>query len=108
MMGVGRARYVPGQATLPAGEAVVPVEQIFAQTVNHDKDYHVFLTPIGNCSLYVADMSSHSFTVRAQEGAACEITFDYRIIAPRLDHEDLRLKEAENPEAVAASMPEVK
>jgi hypothetical protein len=97
-----------GRATLSGGEAVVPIEQIFAQTVNLDKDYHVFLTPIGNCSLYVADMSSHSFTVRAQEGAACEITFDYRIIAARLDYEDLRLKPAEAPEAVTASIPEVK
>jgi hypothetical protein len=98
-----------GRATLAGGEAMVSIEPVFAQTVNLGKDYHVFLTPLGSgCTLYVVDMSSTSFTVRANEGTDCDVAFDYRIIAPRLDYEDLRLKEAENPEAVAASMPEVK
>jgi hypothetical protein len=96
-----------GQATLTAGEAVVKIEPIFAQTVNLGEPYHVFLTPLaGGCTLFVADKSSTSFTVRANEGAGCEIAFDYRIIAPRLDYEDLRLKPAADPQAVAASMPE--
>jgi hypothetical protein len=96
-----------GQATLSDGEARVTIEPIFAETVNLDEPYHVFLTPRGGfCSLYVAETSSSSFTVRAVEGSDCEITFDYRIIAPRLDYEDLRLKPAENPEAVAASVAE--
>jgi hypothetical protein len=94
-----------GQAALSAGEAVVPIEPIFAQTVNLQKPYHVFLTPLGSgCTLYVADKSSTTFTVRANEGAGCEIAFDYRIIAPRLDYEDLRLKPATDPQAVAASL----
>jgi len=94
-----------GQAELSGGEAVVSVEEIFAQTVNLDEDYHVFLTPQdGFCSLYVTDKTSSTFTVRAEEGDSCEITFDYRIIAPRLDYEELRLKQAENPEAVAANL----
>jgi hypothetical protein len=98
-----------GRATLSSGEAVVPIEAVFAQTVNLDEEYHVFLTPLGSaCLLYVVDMSPASFTVRANEGDGCQITFDYRIIAPRLDYEDLRLKEAEDPAAVAASLPEVK
>jgi hypothetical protein len=95
-----------GQATLVGGEAVVPIEPIFAQSVNLDEGYHVFLTPRGGfCSLYVAETSSTDFTVRALEGAGCEIAFDYRIVAPRLDYEDLRLEPAEDPEAVAASLP---
>jgi len=96
-----------GQAALTAGEAVVSIEPIFAQTVNLDLPYHVFLTPRGGfCSLYLAAASASSFTVRAQEGSTCEISFDYRIIAPRLDYEDLRLKPAQDPEAVAASLPQ--
>jgi len=95
-----------GQATLVAGEVVVPIEEVFAQTVNLDEDYHVFLTPLGDCPLYVAEKSDSSFTVRAHEGADCETSFDFRVIAPRLDFEDLRLKEADDPEAVAAAMPE--
>jgi hypothetical protein len=94
-----------GQATLAGGEAVVAIEPIFAQTVNLGETYHVFLTPLGECGLFVAEKTSTSFTVRALEGAACEIAFDYRIIAPRLDYEDLRLEPAEDPEAVAASLP---
>ena len=97
-----------GQATLIAGEVVVSIEPIFAQTVNLDLPYHVFLTPRGDfCSLYVADASASSFTVRAKEGSDCEIAFDYRIIAPRLDYEDLRLKPAQDPQDVAASMPQL-
>jgi hypothetical protein len=95
-----------GQATLSGGEAVVSIEPVFAQTVNLDEGYHVFLTPLGEgCTLFVPDKSSTAFTVRANEGAGCEIAFDYRIIAPRLDYEDLRLEPAEDPEAVAASLP---
>jgi hypothetical protein len=96
-----------GQATLTTGEAVVKIEPIFAQTVNLSLPYHVFLTPTGSgCTLYIADKSSTSFTVRANEGADCAISFDYRIIAPRRDYEDLRLKPAADPQAVAASMAE--
>jgi hypothetical protein len=98
-----------GQATLTAGEVVVPIEEVFAETVNLEKPYHVFLTPLGEgCTLFVEDKSSTSFTVRANEGSGCEIAFDYRIIAPRLDYEDLRLREAEDPQAMAASIPEVR
>ena len=95
-----------GRATLAAGEAVVPIEPIFAQTVNLALPYHVFLTALdGFCSLYVTEQTASSFTVRAQEGPDCEIAFHYRIIAPRLDYEDLRLKPAQDPQEVAASMP---
>jgi hypothetical protein len=95
-----------GQATLNNGEATISIDPIFAQTVNLTQPYHVFLTPRGDCGLYVADQSSTSFTVRALNGATCDIDFDYRIIAPRLDYEDLRLKPAADPQAVTASMPE--
>ena len=82
------------------------IEPIFAQTVNLDLPYHVFLTPMaGGCTLFVSEKSPSAFVVQANEGARCEITFDYRIVAPRLDYEDLRLKPAQDPQAVAASMP---
>jgi hypothetical protein len=99
-----------GQATLAGGEAVVSIEPVFAQTVNLSQPYHVFLTPRGGfCGLYVADTSPTAFTVRAVEGAGCEIAFDYRIVAARLGYEDLRLEPAEDPEAVAsaAAVPEI-
>ncbi len=93
-----------GQATLASGEGVVSIDPIFAQTVNLDQPYHVFLTPRGDCGLYVAEQTPTSFTVRALTGAACDIDFDYRIIASRRDYEDLRLKPADDPVEVAASL----
>jgi hypothetical protein len=95
-----------GQATLVSGEAVVSVDPVFAQTVNLSQAYHVFLTPRGGfCSLFVADTTPNAFTVRALEGSGCEVAFDYRLVAPRLDYEDMRLEPAEQPEVVTASLP---
>ncbi len=92
-----------GQATLDSGEAVVPVDPIFAQTVNLNDSYHVFLTPRGDCGLYVSQQTPTSFKVKALGDSECDISFDYRIVAPRLGYEDLRLKPAEDPADVAAS-----
>jgi hypothetical protein len=96
-----------GQATLSGGEAVVPIEPIFAQTVNLDLPYYVFLTPLGDCGLYVAEQTATSFTARALNGAACDVAFHYRIVAPRLGYENLRLEPAEDPEAVSVSLTSV-
>jgi len=80
-----------GTHQLVDGEATVAIEAIFAQTVNTGVSYHVFLTPLGDCGLYVAQKSSASFTVRAQGGRSCSIPFDYRIVAKRLGYENARL-----------------
>lgn len=81
-----------GTASLVAGETTVAIEPVFAATVNLSEDYHVFLTPLGGCALYVAEKTSESFTVRSLDGEACSIDFDYRIVAKRLGYEDLRLE----------------
>ncbi len=87
-----------GTAQLTDGQAVVPIDPIFAQTVNLEQPYQVFLTPQGGyCALYVAEKTTASFTVRAQEGSSCQIAFDYRIIAKRLGYEDVRLEPAQPP-----------
>jgi hypothetical protein len=45
-----------GRATLVNGHAVVKIEPVFAETVNTEGDYHVFVTPKGNCKgLHVAN-----------------------------------------------------
>ena len=76
-----------GSATLIDGQATVPFEPIFAQTVNLEEEYYVFLTPQGGyCALYIAEKTPASFTVRAQEGESCDIAFDYRIVAKRLGY----------------------
>ena len=87
-----------GSGQLAEGQAVVAIEAIYAQTVNLAEDYYVFLTPLGDCALYVAEKSTDSFTVRALGGATCSIGFDYRLVARRLGYEDLRLTPAASVE----------
>jgi len=90
-----------GSAQLVNGQATVPIEPIFAQTVNLTETYHVFLTPLGDCALYVAAKTPALFTVKAMGGQTCSITFDYRIVAKRLGYEGLRL----DPAATGAGTP---
>lgn len=86
-----------GTGQLTNGQAVITIEPIFAQTVNLTDDYHVFLTPLGDCALYVKEKSPSSFSVRAMGGQTCSIAFDYRIVAKRLGYEDVRLAEVNTP-----------
>lgn len=87
-----------GTAALVDGRATVLVEPLFAQTVNMDVDYHVFLTPLGDCrGLYVAAKGPASFEVRELGGGKANIAFDYRIVAKRLGQEEQRLERFESP-----------
>lgn len=86
-----------GSAELVGGIAAVTIEPVFAQTVNLS-EYHVFLTPLGDCPLYVAEKAAASFTVRAMGGQTCNIAFDYRLVAKRLGYEQLRLESAATAE----------
>ncbi|MGA9349288.1 MAG: hypothetical protein WBW48_10875 [Anaerolineae bacterium] len=91
-----------GKASLVKGEATVAFELIFAETVNLEMDYHVFLTPL--CQepvlLFVTAKSAKGFTVRGVtlNGQPTGCAFDYRIVAKRLGYEQVRLEEATWPE----------
>jgi hypothetical protein len=91
-----------GTGQLVNGAAVITIEPVFAETVNLSEDYHVFLTPRGDCPLYVDELSPASFSVRATGGQTCSIAFDYRIVAKRLGFENLRLAEADTSEPTQA------
>jgi hypothetical protein len=81
-----------GSAHLSNGEVVVNLEQLFGQTVNTEMEYHVFLTPNGDCKgLYVAQKSATSFVVRELGGGTSSIAFDYRIMAKRKGYEGIRM-----------------
>jgi hypothetical protein len=81
-----------GSAQLSNGSARVDLEPTFAQTVNTDLDYHVFLTPNGDCKgLYVSQKSPTSFEVHELGGGTSSVAFDYRIIAKRKNYETVRL-----------------
>jgi hypothetical protein len=84
-----------GSAQLVDGAATVAIEPVFAQTVNLTATYHVFLTPLGDCPLYIADKTPATFTVKAMGGQRCSIAFDYRLVAKRLGYEEARLEPAD-------------
>lgn len=89
-----------GQGQLVNGEVTVAIDPVFAQTVNLSSTYHVFLTPMGDCGLYVAAKTPNSFTVRAFDGKQVNIAFDYRIVAKRAGYEGKRLEPVEIPSAM--------
>jgi len=83
-----------GSGQLSNGSAVVALDPTFAQIVNAGVEYHVFLTPNGDCKgLYVTHKSAASFEVHELGGGASSITFDYRIMAKRMGYEKERLED---------------
>ena len=90
-----------GTARLINGNATVTLESIFAQTVNLQESYHVFLTPICDEAvlLFVTDKDATGFTVQGVtlSGEQSSCAFDYRIVAKRLGYENRRLESADMP-----------
>jgi hypothetical protein len=110
-----------GSSQLSNGKAVVNIESAFGETVNTGIDYHVFLTPNGDCKgLYVARKSPTSFVVRELGGGTASVAFDYRIMAKRKGFEQIRLadktkemnaplpKRAEGPRPVMPTAQEIR
>jgi hypothetical protein len=82
-----------GTSQLVNGKISVPMESLFAQTVNLDVDYHVFLTPLGDCNgLFVTDKTATGFEVRELGSGSSNVSFDYRIVAKRAGYEDQRME----------------
>lgn len=82
-----------GSGQLRDGQAVVELEAAYAESINAEQAYHVFLTPLGDCALYVAEKAAASFTVRALGGQRCSIAFDYRTVGLRRDFETVRMEQ---------------
>jgi hypothetical protein len=81
-----------GAAQLVNGVARVNLEAIFGQTVNTQIEYHVFLTPDGDCKgLYVSAKNASGFEVHELGGGTSSVAFEYRIMAKRVGHESERL-----------------
>jgi len=86
-----------GRAKLVNGRALITIEPVFAETVNTEGDYHVFVTPNANCrGLYVSNRGPGSFEVRELNKGKANITFDYRIVAKRRAYEQVRLAESDD------------
>jgi hypothetical protein len=81
-----------GGGTLSDGAASVALEPTFAQTVNTTVEYHVFLTPKGDCEgLYVTNETPAGFEVHELRGGRSSVAFDYKIVAKRKGYENIRL-----------------
>lgn len=84
-----------GSAKLENGRVTVALDPQFAAIVNTGVEFHVFLTPQGECEgLYVANKASGGFEVRELHHGASSVAFDYRIVAKRNGHENERLADA--------------
>jgi hypothetical protein len=83
-----------GGGQLKAGTTIVLLDPQFADTVNSSVDYHVFVTPNGEChGLYVTAKTANSFEVRELNGGRSNISFDYRIVARRKGYETVRMQD---------------
>jgi hypothetical protein len=81
-----------GSGQLNHGTVTVTLDPTFAETVNTGVEFHVFLTPGGDCKgLYVTNKSANSFEVHELGGGTSSIPFDYKIVAKRFGHETERL-----------------
>jgi len=81
-----------GSGALTGGVATIRLEPHFARTVSGRADYHVFLTPAGDCDgLYVANKTATTFEVRELRSGTSSVQFDYRIVAHRKGFEAARL-----------------
>jgi hypothetical protein len=81
-----------GSGKLVGGIATVALEPAYAQTVNVNVSYHVFVTPKGDCEgLYVAKETPAGFEVHELRGGKSDVDFDYRIVARRRGYEAVRL-----------------
>ncbi len=81
-----------GSGQLANGSAQLALDPTFASTVNTGVEYHVFLTPKGDCAgLYVTNETPQGFEVHELRGGHSSIAFDYRIMAKRNGYENVRL-----------------
>jgi hypothetical protein len=83
-----------GSGQLSSGSARIVFDPTFAQTVNTSVEYHILLTPRGDCEgLYVGSQTAQGFEVHELRGGGSHIAFDYRIMAKRNSFETVRLAE---------------
>jgi hypothetical protein len=81
-----------GSGRLSGGMTKIALETTFVQTVNSGMEYHVFLTPRGECEgLYVANTAADGFEVRELHHGSSNVAFDYRIVARRKGYENVRM-----------------
>jgi hypothetical protein len=96
-----------GNGRLSSGAATVTLDSVYAQTVNLGMEYHVFMTPEGDCrGLYVDHKTAAGFEVHELAGGQSSVPFSYRIVALRRGYENVRLENmTERMRNIEASLP---
>jgi len=82
-----------GFGQLEDGLTIISIDPIFAQTVNLEQPYHVFVQVYGDADVYVSERTAASFEVHLRDGDP-GVAFSYRIVAKRVGYEDDRLERA--------------
>ena len=82
-----------GFGHLEDGLAAIAIDAIFAQTVNLEEPYHVFVQVYGDAEVYVTNRTATGFEVHLRDGES-DVEFSYRIVGKRLGYEDDRLERA--------------
>lgn len=77
-----------GEGEVKNGRCEVIIESIFAETVNTEKPYQVFLTPYGRGQIWVSERLPDKFIIEGDD-----IKFGYEIKAKRRGFEEVRLEE---------------
>ena len=86
-----------GEARLVKGQARVQLDPDFV-SVADTRNYHVFLSPYGECrGLYVAARGGSSFRVREQGRGTSSLRFSYRIVAKRKGVAVRRFRKVKRP-----------
>jgi hypothetical protein len=71
-----------GEAQLTAGHAYVRMDPAFADTIDQNSNYLVFITPEGDANaLFVSQKSGSGFAVTESRGGRDSLAFQYRIVA---------------------------
>ena len=82
-----------GFGRLHNGRATIQIDPLFAETVNLDEPYHVFVQAYGDAELYVSQRTPTAFEVHLREGDL-NVEFSYRLVAKRWGFEQQRLEPA--------------
>jgi hypothetical protein len=80
-----------GFGKLQDGHAVISIDPLFAETVNLEVGYHVFLQVYGDAVVYVSSRTPTQFEVKMRNGDP-NVEFSYRLVAKRLGYETDRLQ----------------
>ncbi len=81
-----------GEGQLRDGIARVQIAADFANTIDRNATYMVFLSPEGdNRGLYVTDKTPSGFAVHESQGGQSSLAFSYRIVAKRFGVAQRRL-----------------